>query len=30
MVAADKAAAADIETGKISVHDYMADNGCPS
>ena len=30
MLKAAKAAADDIESGKISVHDYMADNACPS
>nr|WP_237482139.1 BMP family ABC transporter substrate-binding protein [Lichenibacterium sp. 6Y81] len=29
MLKAVKAAAADIESGKISVHDYMADSKCP-
>ncbi len=30
MVKAAKAAAADIESGKIVVHDYMTDNACPN
>ena len=29
MLKAVKAAEADIESGKIQVHDYMADNACP-
>ena len=29
MVEAAKSAAADIESGKITVHDYMQDNACP-
>ncbi|MGI3903023.1 MAG: BMP family lipoprotein [Janthinobacterium lividum] len=30
MLKAVKAAAADIESGKLVVHDYMADSSCPS
>ena len=30
MLKAVKAASADIESGKLVVHDYMADSSCPN